>query len=163
MQLMLNLSVDTAQRLYLDQEGARLLATAPMSNQDLQKLLRRKDGGAYRLLSGNPTSRESRQDSFAYLFCEGKHWRFLGLVGRDRTAYYWNPYGTELEPEHFIRVALACYPSWSLESLPDELQSDDYQCGVWAYVALRLFIECAIHSNNLVSLVHHPANPSLPH
>jgi hypothetical protein len=135
-----------------------------MSNEDLQKLLVRTDGGVIRLLSGKPNLArgEGTHDSFAYLFCEGRHWRFLGLVGRERTAYYWNPYGEALPRVHFIRVALACHPSWTLQCLPDELQSDGFQCGVWSYVALRLFIECAIHPNLVRHWNSQPSQPSQP-
>ena len=66
---------------------------------------------------GAPTTR----DAIAIQYCEGKHWRFLALVGAEKTLYYWNPYGDELEEEHALRTVMARQPGWSVVSIPHKL------------------------------------------
>ena len=100
-------------------------------------LLQKRDVRA--VLSG-----EASDDVVVVQFCEALHWRFLVFFGPERTAIYWNPYGTALPRRHGLHVERLAGFGWSrwVHSITHALQprSDDYQCGVWAHVALDLFL-----------------------
>ena len=85
-------------------------------------------------------SRKATHDAIAIQFCEDRHWRFLALVGAERTLYYWNPYGSDLEAGHALRTAVMAYKGWRLVPILHQLQSDNFQCAPWTHMALRLFV-----------------------
>ena len=63
------------------------------------------------------------------------------MVGAERTLYYWNSYGAELDDDHPLRKAMAdaVRSGWKVVSILHQLQSDSHQCGPWSHVALELF------------------------
>ena len=74
-------------------------------------------------------------------FCEGRHWRFIALVGAERKLYYWNPYGLPLPPSHALADGLSAHEGWAVESILYTLQSDSHQCGPWSHSALEMFVQ----------------------
>jgi len=88
------------------------------------------------------------KDVVACQICEGLHWRFIAVCGTSADGgcvYYWNPYGTDLPQRHSIRSYLKAFPTFKLIVIRDAVQpgDDDYQCGMWAHVALARFLEYA--------------------
>ena len=65
----------------------------------------------------------------------------------EKKLYYWNPYGTPLDSDHPLEAALKSRPGWTLYSIRAELQTDDYQCGVWSHAALELFVKYFIQGS----------------
>ena len=79
------------------------------------------------------------------------HWHNLALCGPDKIAYYWEPFGKSLDCQRTLgppAAALAkCLPTgWRVESLLIKLQTDGYQCGVWADWFCNRFAEYVIDS-----------------
>ena len=77
-------------------------------------------------------------------FCDGFHWHVIALIGPDKTAYYWEPFGRPLSLRDDIATAFTKYaPSdWHLESIRLHFQPSDnsYDCGVWVhYFRTRAF------------------------
>ena len=80
-------------------------------------------------------------------FCIDRHWHSISLIGPEKLAYYWEPFGTALERRGELRMAWESLPKadgWELHSIGLELQTDGYQCGPWAHwFRSRLFAYAA--------------------
>ena len=83
--------------------------------------------------------------------CDGAHWHNVALIGPQRLAVHWEPFGTSIfsrtHPLARVRDAFDAAPKatgWQLVSVKLNLQSDGYQCGPWAHwFRRRLFAYCA--------------------
>ena len=70
-------------------------------------------------------------------YCHNLHWYNLVLIGPERRAYYWEPYGSPLAGRSAICEAFykAAPSGWTLDSIRVQLQptSDLHSCGDWAH------------------------------
>ena len=71
----------------------------------------------------------------------GMHWHNLALIGPEKVAVYWEPYGSQLPGRGVIAAAFddaLKADGWELISVRLEVQTDGYQCGPWAQCAGRV-------------------------
>jgi hypothetical protein len=101
-------------------------------------------GSAGRLLRSEPC--DDAADVMAQLFCGQMHWHFFALCGSERRAYYFEGRGGQLGTRNQLRIAVEEH-GWALECLTFRLQTDYWNCGLWAHVVLKLLVEYVLSGN----------------
>ena len=62
------------------------------------------------------------------------HWGNLAICAPTKRIYFWEPYGglPSRELKSAADAACSAHPGWQVICLRLKLQTDSYQCGVWA-------------------------------
>ena len=75
----------------------------------------------------------------------GLQWHNLVLIGLEKLAIYWEPFGSALPSRGSIANAFESArkaDGWRLVSVRLEVQTDGYQCGPWSHWFRKQLFEC---------------------